>query len=262
MTILEMKQRKKELGYSNARIAKLSGVPLGTVQKIFSGATSTPRYETLKALEQVLKEVPSPWPELVHESESAYGTKKQGEYTLKDYYRMPEEQRVELIDGVIYDMSSPTSVHQLIAGFIHSRLLTYVSGRKGECLPIIAPIDVQLDCDDKTMVQPDLVIVCERDKVINRCIYGAPDFVLEILSPSTRKKDMVTKLNKYMNAGVREYWMIDPDKKNILVYDFEHDNYPVIYGFDAKVPVAVWENDCEICFQEVFDYVRFLYEKF
>ena len=84
--------------------------------------------------------------------------------------------------------------------------------------------------------------------------------MIEILSPSTRKKDMVIKLNKYMNAGVREYWMVDPDKRNVIVYDFEHDNYLMIYGFDAKIPVNIWDGDCEIDFQEVYDYVRFLYE--
>ena len=261
MTIQEMKQRKKELGYSNARIAELSGVPLGTVQKVFSGATASPRYETLRALERVLKETDALRAGLVRESESPYLCKKQGEYRLEDYYSIPDERRVELIDGVIYDMSSPTTVHQLIAGLIYARFLGYASGKNGSCLPIISPVDVQLDCDDKTMVQPDVVIVCDRNKVINRCVYGAPDFVLEILSPSTRKKDMIIKLNKYIEAGVREYWMVDPDKKMVLVYDFEHDNYPVIYGFDSRIPVAIWDSDCEIDFQEVYEYIRFLYER-
>lgn len=260
MTIQEMKRRKKELGYSNSQIAELSGVPLGTVQKVFSGATSSPRYETLRALEQVLKDTPPLHANLIQESKVPYLTKKQGEYTLDDYYQIPDEYRVELIDGVIYDMTAPASVHQLIAGLIFAKLLAYVSGKNGNCIPIISPIDVQLDCDTRTMVQPDVIIVCDRDKVINRCVYGAPDFVLEILSPSTRKKDMVTKLNKYMDADVREYWMIDPDKKIVLVYDFEHDNYPVIYGFDSKIPVAIWENDCKIDFKEVYEYVRFLYK--
>ena len=71
------------------------------------------------------------------------------------------------------------------------------------------------------MVQPDVVIVCDRDKIEDRCIYGAPDFVIEVLSKSTRKKDTVIKLNKYMNAGVREYWMIDSAQKKVIVYDFE-----------------------------------------
>ena len=121
--------------------------------------------------------------------------------------------------------------------------------------------DVQLDCDEKTMVEPDVLIVCDRDKIINRCVYGAPDFIIEILSKSTKKKDSVIKLNKYLNAGVREYWMIDPMKKKVIVYDFDHDEYPVIYGFDGKVPVGIWNGDLAIDFAEVYDHVKFLYER-
>ena len=258
MTIKEMQERKRELGYSYAQIAELSGLPLGTVQKVLGGITLTPRYDTIMALESVLGEEQ---PMAVRESARPYNVKMQGQYTLEDYYQYPDDIRMELIDGVIYDMTAPTSVHQIIAGFIHSKLLQYVLNNGGECLPMIAPVDVQLDCDDRTMVEPDVLIVCDRDKIINRCVYGAPDFIIEILSKSTKKKDSVIKLNKYLNAGVREYWMIDPDKKKVIVYDFAHDEYPIIYGFDAKVPVGIWNGDLEIDFAEVYDHVRFLYER-
>ena len=117
---------------------------------------------------------------------------------------------------------------------------------------IPSPVDVQLDCDEKTMVQPDVVVVlCDRSKVIRRCIYGAPDLVVrDTLSPSTRQKDVTIKLNKYIAAGVREYWIIDPDQCQVLVYDFSAAIYPVIYGFDAKIPVAIWDGDCVIDFQD------------
>ena len=289
MTLEEMKQRKKEMGYTYARLSELSGVPLSTVQKIFGGATTAPRYDTMLALESLLVPAPSQTAsasadtashpgsyeehaaafseeELSHagqvgESGASYQVKRQGEYTLTDYYQIPDERRVELIDGVIYDMSAPGCDHQLIAGLIHARLLAHVSSRKGTCLPMISPVDVQLDCDEKTMVQPDVVVVCDRSKVIRRCIYGAPDLVIEILSPSTRRKDVTIKLNKYIAAGVREYWIIDPDQCRVLVYDFSAAIYPVIYGFDAKIPVAIWDGDCVIDFQEVYDYIHFLYEK-
>ena len=258
MTIKEMQERKRELGYSYAQIAELSGLPLGTVQKVLGGITLTPRYDTIMALESVLGEEQ---PMAVIESARPYNVKKQGEYTLEDYYQYPDDIRMELIDGVIYDMTSPTSAHQIISGSIHSKMLQHVLNNGGKCLPMIAPIDVQLDCDDKTMVEPDVLIVCDRDKVIDRCVYGAPDFIIEVLSKSTKKKDSVIKLNKYLNAGVREYWMIDPDKKKVIVYDFAHDEYPIIYGFDAKVPVGIWNGDLEIDFAEVYDHVRFLYER-
>ncbi|MCQ4636288.1 Uma2 family endonuclease [Anaerovorax odorimutans] len=261
MTIQEMKDRKRELGYSYARIANLSGVPLSTVQKIFNGTTSCPRYETLRALEQVLGKPEIPPASRACESQSAYEIKKQGEYTLEDYDRLPGERRVELIDGVFYDMPSPSSVHQLITGLIYAKMLTYAAERDEGFTPIISPIDVQLDRDGRTMVQPDVIAVCDRDKIISRGVFGAPDFVVEVLSKSTKKKDMVIKLNKYLNAGVREYWLIDPDSQKIMVYDFEHDNYPVIYGFDSTVPIAFQNHDYTINFAEIYDYIRFLCEK-
>ncbi len=258
MTIKEMKERKRELGYTYARIAELSGVPLGTVQKIFSGATASPRYDTLIELEKVLG---TPDPVSVSESQTSYGVSRQRTYTLEDYYRVPEERRVELIDGVIYDMSSPSSFHQLVAGLIYTKLLTHVLDGKGQCLPMIAPIDVQLDRDNRTMVQPDVVVVCDRDKIIEHCIYGAPDFVIEVLSRSSAKRDSVIKLNKYLSAGVREYWLIDPDRQKVLVYHFEKEEYPIIHSFDAQIPVGIWDDGFAIDFREVYEHVRFLYER-
>lgn len=256
MTVAEMKKRKEELGYTYQMIAERSGVPVSTVQKIFSGSTDTPRYETLAALEAAFKK-----PAEVREPAAFYQAKKQGEYTVEDYYKIPEERRVELIDGVIYDLASPTSIHQMIAGLIYAKLLMHVLGKKGECLPMISPLDVQLDRDDKTMIQPDVVVICDRDKVIRRCVYGAPDFIIEVISPSSAKRDTVIKLNKYLNAGVREYWMIDPKQRKVLVYHFESGQYPMIYGFDAKIPVAIWNGECEIDFAEVYEHIRFLYER-
>lgn len=256
MTIAEMKQRKEELGYTYQMISEKSGVPLSTVQKIFSGATDAPRYDTLTALEKVLGK-----PVEVREPAAFYQTKKQGEYTLKDYNALPEERRAELIDGVIYDMAAPTSAHQLIVGLLYAKLLSHVMEKKGTCLPMISPLDVQLDCDDRTMVQPDVVIVCDRNKVIMRCVYGAPDFVVEVLSRSSVERDAVIKPIKYLKAGVREYWLIDAAQKKVIVYDFESGQYPAIYGFDAKIPVSIWEGECEIDFNEVYEYISFLYEK-
>ena len=106
MTINEMKEKKKEKGYSYAKIAELSGVPLGTVQKIFSGETESPRYDTLTALEQVFNEQLE-----VREPGGLYKARKNGEYTIDDYRALPDEQRVELIDGYFYDMASRTSVN-------------------------------------------------------------------------------------------------------------------------------------------------------
>ena len=123
--------------------------------------------------------------------------KKQGEYTIEDYRKLPEDERAELIDGTIYDMAAPLSVHQLLASKIYSSLAGYIEKNQDACIPMFAPVDVQLDQDDKTMVQPDLMIVCDRKKLTRQGVFGAPDFIIEILSESTRKKDSYLKLMKY-----------------------------------------------------------------
>ena len=261
MTIEEMKEKKREHGYTYNMMSQMSGVPLGTVQKIFTGETKSPRYDTLEALARIFENGDRDYlyADMVEDSGTAYAAKVQGQYTLDDYYALPDERRVELIDGVIYDMGAPTSIHQLIVTEIWKVLREYIGEKAGECMPLASPIDVQLDCDDKTMVQPDVLVVCDREKVIKRCIYGAPDFIIEILSLSSRKKDMFTKLAKYKEAGVREYWLVDPDKKKVLVYDLEHEELPIVYGFDSKVPVMIFGGECVIDFAEIYEYISFLY---
>lgn len=258
MTIEEMKTRMDELGYDDTQMAELSGIPISTIREIFDRTNLSHGYAPLLAIQRVLNASDA---SCLCETQTAYQAKKQGEYTLDDYYQIPDDIRVELIDGVIYNMTAPTSPHQLIAGLIHSKLLTHVMNKKGRCLPIISPIDVQLDCDDRTMVQPDVIIVCDRDKVINRCVYGAPDFIIEVLSKSSAKRDSVIKLNKYLKAGVREYWIIDPKRRKVIVYNFQKNCEPVIYGFDARIPVSIWEDGFEIDFQEVSEHIRFLYDR-
>ena len=250
MTIQQMLEKKKEKGYTYAQIADLSGVPLGTVQKIFSGETKKPRYDTLLALERLFTE-----PDVVRETAS-YKTDRNGSYTLDDYYALPDDQRVELIDGYFYEMSSPTFGHQSIGGEIYRQIANYIMEHGGSCRPFIAPVDVQLDCDDKTMVQPDVGIVCDTSKIKRFGIYGAPDFVVEVISPSTKKKDYALKLSKYMEAGVREYWILDFALEKILVYFFESDIYPVIYGFDQLVPVNIYDGSLKIDFSNIAKWLR------
>ena len=184
MTVQEMKERKKLLGYTNEMISELSGVPLGTVQKIFAGVTASPRYDTLLALEKVLKKEDNKMAESVRD----YLVKRPGEYTVQDYYALPKERRVELMNGVIYDMAAPSNLHQLLCTEIWQPIKDYIKKEGGQCIPFVAPADVQLDCDDKTMVQPDVFVVCDRRKLIKHCTYGAPDFIVEILSESEERK--------------------------------------------------------------------------
>ena len=278
MTIEEMKERKRALGYSNKQLADLSGVPLGTVQKIFGNVTKAPRRETILALEKVLmtgwhgpvkkeNDVSYVFAEdseeenarlrevaFKYRAELPEGAdpKRQGLFTLKDYYALPEDQRAELIDGVLYNMTAPSLAHQTVALQIaHQFLLCMDAFEKQGCEVFVSPVDVQLDRDERTMVEPDVVVLCDMEKAIKRCIYGAPDFVLEVLSPTTRRKDMLIKLNKYWNAGCREYWIVDPEQFTVTVYDFDGEETAVHYTFDDIVPVRLFEGKCSIDFPAI-----------
>ena len=286
MTIEEMKRRKKELGYSNKKLAEVSGVPIGTVQKVFSGETASPRYDTIQALTKALTaelsdtayNVEDVWE--VHEPEPAYSIdytdrkmvhgksaddRKKicdnvADKTIDDYIALPEGTRVELIDGKFYNMAAPTTIHQRIAPEIWRILKNHIQSNNGPCIPFIAPTDVQLDCDNKTMVQPDVFIVCDRSKLTKARIVGAPDFVVEIASPGNTFMDVTIKLFKYKNAGVREYWIVFPDDKGIVVYDLEKGFEPKIYSFDDKVPVGIWNGECEVDFKEIYSQIEFMYD--
>lgn len=259
MTLSEMRERKKELGYSYEQIADWSGVPLSTVQKVFSGVTKSPRYDTLRAIEEVLTDKPAM---AVREAAIQYGRpieKRQGEYTVADYYAWPEDERIELIDGVIYDMGAPSYEHQDAIGEIAYVFKKFVKERNGKCRINVAPLDVQLDRDDKTMVQPDIMIVCNTDIITKKNLFGAPDLIIEVLSKSTRKKDMGIKLAKYINANVREYWIVDLEKERIIVYDIEHDIQTMVYTFDSQVPVGIWNGECVVDFAEIKTYLKDLW---
>ena len=283
MTIEELKNKKTTLGLTNEMIAASAGIPLSTVQKIMSGATKAPRKSTLVAIETVLSAEErrrsnmagmnpdrsrsytyEDLPETcgtVKEPAAGYNLapkktpekkKKDGEYTLDDYYALPDERRVELIDGVFYDMSAPAVIHQKILGELFMLFRECTDAHEGECEVYLSPCDVRLDMDNKTMVQPDLLVICGPYDLGAKRFEGAPDLVLEILSPSTRSKDMLLKLYKYQNAGVKEYWIVDPERETVMVYDFRDDNfYPEKYDFDSVIPIHISGGQCSIDFSRV-----------
>ncbi len=247
MTKEEMQQKKRELGLTYQDISDRSGLSVPTVQRIISGSEINSREYSYKMIEEVLQ---------VCESEPVlkygYQTKKQGEYTYEDYLELPDDQRCELIDGIIYDIASPTFVHQDIAGEVYYQLKSYIYAKKAKCRTYISPIDVKLD--SRTVVQPDVIILCDKSKRDEYRLYSAPDFVLEVLSPSSKRRDCILKPAKYMQSGVREYWIADPQKETVTVHLFgrewnaEDDFATVTYTFDEKVPVSIWKGECSIDF--------------
>lgn len=245
MTIEEMRQKKKAKGYTDKQIAELSGVPIDTVQKIFTDEMTHPPYDTIQALERIFDR------DMYIREEAEYSGHRQGSYTVEDYYALPEEQRAELIDGYFYDMSSPNMMHQEIVEDIVFQIRNYIEDRHGKCKVYFAPLDVRLNKDNRTIVQPDIIILCDESKRRKWGIMGAPDFVLEVVSPSTKNKDYALKAGKYMEAGVREYWVVDPYKKIVVVFDFEHEEKTTVLGMEQLIPVGIYHGDLKIAFDGI-----------
>lgn len=173
-----------------------------------------------------------------------------GKHTIEEIYALPEGERAELIDGELYMMSTPATVHQRLLTKFMVEIYNYVQKKKGDCEVFPAPFSVFLKKDDSTYVEPDISVVCAPDKVDEKGCHGAPDLVIEIVSPSSKKLDYVIKLAKYQEAGVREYWIVDPEQQIILVYLLDRNAAPVMYHFTDKVPVGIYE-DFEIDFTDV-----------
>lgn len=163
----------------------------------------------------------------------------QKQYTSKDYWNLPDGQRAELINGQIYDMAPPNRLHQELVAQFTKIIGNHIDLYHGSCKVYPAPFAVNLDADDKNWVEPDISVICNPDKLTDRGCSGAPDLIIEILSPSSRKMDYITKNALYSDAGVKEYWIVDPQKETTMVYSFEEDAAPTIYPFDTPAPFGL-----------------------
>ena len=161
--------------------------------------------------------------------------------TLEDIYALPDRERAELIDGQIYFMAPPSRIHQRISWKLHQAIANYIDKNNGKCEVYAAPFAVFLNDDDINYVEPDISVICDEHKLDNAGCHGAPDWVIEIVSPSSHKMDYYLKLCKYRTAGVREYWIVDPDKERIFVYRFEQDTVDE-YLFGNDVPVGIYRD--------------------
>lgn len=173
-------------------------------------------------------------------------------YTYEDYVTWPDDKRCELIDGVIYMLAAPSYEHQSISRELTRQLANFLLGKPCQVYP--APVDVRLNAeiDDDTVVQPDLVVICDHTKIVGNVCNGAPDMVIEILSPSTATRDCIEKFQKYLNAGVREYWIVDPSNKVVFVNILDDDKYTTgKYNHPDTISVHVLEG-CTINLETVF----------
>lgn len=171
-------------------------------------------------------------------------------YTIADIEALPEGERAELINGEMFMLASPNTVHQELSGELFAYIHYQIKQKKGKCKVFAAPFSVYLHDDDKTYLEPDISVICDRDKIDGKGCHGAPDWVIEIASPSTGKRDTGIKLNEYKKAGVREYWIVDPDTQLVTVYLLQTDIEPVTYTFKDKIKVDIYEA-FEIDFAEI-----------
>jgi len=174
-------------------------------------------------------------------------------YTYEDYLTWDDDIRYELIDGVPFMMSAPSTEHQAILGDLFVEFKNYLKGK--ECKVFVAPFDIRLNWDAKnnTVVQPDIVVYCDLDKLDKKGGKGAPDLIIEVLSPSTSKRDRGIKRALYENFKVKEYWIVDPGNCIIEAFTFKDDLYHVeIYDRKDTIPVGIFE-DFSIDLSEIFE---------
>ena len=174
---------------------------------------------------------------------------KEQVYTIDDIYNLPEGTRAELIDGQIYYMAPPSRIHQEISGTLYRKIANYIESKKGSCKVYIAPFAVFLNENDTNYVEPDISEICDKNKLTDKGCTGAPDWIIEIVSPGSRRMDYFIKLFKYRSAGVREYWIVDPAKNRVTVWNFETDNTDD-FTFSDQVKAGIY-SDLVIDFSQI-----------
>ncbi|MCI8488775.1 MAG: Uma2 family endonuclease [Lachnospiraceae bacterium] len=161
--------------------------------------------------------------------------------TVKDIFSLPDGERAELIDGQIYYMAPLSRTHQQIMGSLYRKIADYIDSEDNSSEVEVAPFAVFLNADDKTCVEPDICVICDSSKVDDQGCNGAPDWIIEIISPGSRHMDYFIKLFKYQSSGVREYWIADPSKGRVTVYNFEKQTFEE-YFFEEDIPVGIYEG--------------------
>ena len=154
---------------------------------------------------------------------------------------MPDDIRAELINGQVVYMATPSTQHQIISSELHFAINSYIKSKGGHCRALAAPFGVQLRKGDDTVLEPDISVICDIDKITPRGCIGAPDWIIEIVSPSNPGHDYITKLGLYNDAGVREYWIVDTQSKYVHVYNLESEDLKV-YSFHDTIKVGIYDD--------------------
>ena len=250
---------RDSVGITQKELAALSSVHQADISNIERGLAN-PSIETVEKLVRVmnrhldfdLKTQEEMDDELIVPGNLAMylaSWKRQGDYTVRDIMELPEGVHAELIDGVIYDMASPSTEHQRVAGNLYFQFRKYIESRKGNCEVFIAGIGVVMEDNDKYFFEPDMTVSCNPDNIGNHII-TAPDLVLEITSPSNASRDYSLKASAYRKMGVREYWLIDLQREYLIIHDYI-SNIEEIHRFDETVGVKIYDGDLKIDLREM-----------
>ena len=174
---------------------------------------------------------------------------KERYFSEQEYDSFDHNGITEYDSGRIIAMSPPTTQHQRVTGILFNLISNYLKGKK--CEAFIAPFNVRLQLSTGVKrVEPDVSVICDKNKITPSGCEGAPDFIIEVVSPNNKRHDYITKVNWYEQAGVKEYWIVNPMIKQILVYNFTSEDV-MQYTFNETVPVSIWEGEFAINFQEV-----------
>ena len=163
-------------------------------------------------------------------------------YTIADIEALPEGERAELIDGEMFRMDAPAWTHQDFLIEIAYEIKSYIRKNKGRCKVMPAPFAVYIKKDRYNYVEPDISVICDEEKKSEKGCQGAPDWTIEIVSPSSIKMDCERKVKLYREAGVREYWIVDVEKQAVTVYDFEHNENAVQYAFTERIQAGIFDD--------------------
>ena len=265
MDISDLRRRKKALKLTNQDISDLTDIPVSTVNKVLGGVTKSPRYDTLLAIEDAIgkKEKDSNQisrydygvnldnPMMVRESNNyAMDTRT---YTEEDLDNLPEGNFAELIDGILYFKGSPSLTHERIISRLSLNIMNYIQEHGGKCEVFSSHYAMRLQTgeNEANVFLPDIMTVCRPDILKDEYCAGPADWVIEVASPGNSKNDYQKKVYHYRRGGVQEYWIIDPQKRIVTVFDYESEKIArqegiTIYSYEEVIPVQVLSG-MEVC---------------
>ncbi len=274
MDVKELKLRKKALGLTTAQIALMCELPVGTVSKIFTGETKNPSYLTIEKIDRVLaheemlkrvrtyvdailayiKEHPGENVDQIQFEKNyriEHGLNNAHKITVQMLYEIGEDRRIELIDGHLIINEYPNMRHQMLVQNLGRKIDDFTRSNNGKCRVFNVGVNVFIDEDDYSLVVPDIAVLCDDSRMNAMGIVGPPDWVIEVTSPSTRGRDYGKKMHKYMDAGVREYWIIDPEKEKVTTYIEGEPMMAYVYNFEDEIPVYIYGGELKITVTEV-----------